>query len=278
MNNNYDKTEFLFESDAEKIILKEAAKKPKNKSKKILIVFIILFLFIIFTSIYTLNLYQKQVTLKLSANAYKTNLDNFVVLNKYSSSLKTYNNNYNDKYVVIVNNANIIDEKILKNYNLVNVEDNLYDGIKLEEITYRNYKKLKENLAERNYYINIVNGYSSLELSDIVYKNFKIKKGEDYAQNNIEKKGASEHNLGIAFDFTISSNKFSLNSNYDSKEYSYLENIAYLYGFIIRYPKNKEKITGHNYEPYHLRFVGTELAKYLKKNNLTLEEYYELKS
>ena len=87
--------------------------------------------------------------------------------------------------------------------------------------------------------------------------------------------GTSEHNTGLAFDFIITNNKNSLKTNYDSDEYFYLENIAYLYGFIIRYPKDKEEITGYNYEPWHLRYVGQELAKYLKKNNLTLEEYYE---
>ena len=78
-------------------------------------------------------------------------------------------------------------------------------------------------------------------------------------------------------DIVISTDSKSITNNYDSDEYFYLENIAYLYGFIIRYPKDKEEVTGYSYEPWHLRYVGKDLAKYLKKNNLTLEEYYEKK-
>ena len=148
-------------------------------------------------------------------------------------------------------------------------------GILLEEETYNNYLKLKENLLQRGYYININSGYRTFNESKNIYNSYAIEKGESYAEKYVAKPGTSEHNTGLAFDFSISNKKNSYKTNYDSDEYFYLENIAYLYGFIIRYPKGKEKITGYSYEPWHLRYVGKELAKYLKKNNLTLEEYYE---
>ena len=56
-----------------------------------------------------------------------------------------------------------------------------------------------------------------------------------------------------------------------------MEENAHKFGFIIRYPKDKENITGYNYEPWHLRYVGHELASELHNNNLSLEEYYSLK-
>lgn len=68
----------------------------------------------------------------------------------------------------------------------------------------------------------------------------------------------------------------------DITEYEYLEeckfinNNAHKFGFIIRYPKDKEKITERKYEPWHLRYVGIELATFLHENNLTLEERFEL--
>ena len=127
------------------------------------------------------------------------------------------------------------------------------------------------------YYINIISGYRTFNESQKIYNSYAKSMGEGYAEKYVAKPGTSEHNAGIAFDFIISSNKSSLKTNYDSDEYFYLENIAYLYGFIIRYPKDKEQITGYSYEPWHLRYVGENLAKYLKKNNLTLEEYYEIR-
>ena len=74
----------------------------------------------------------------------------------------------------------------------------------------------------------------------------------------------------------LSSDEKILDEDYDKEKFNYLENIAHLYGFIIRYPKDKENITGYSYEPWHLRYVGQNAAKYIKKNNLTLEEYYAL--
>ena len=74
----------------------------------------------------------------------------------------------------------------------------------------------------------------------------------------------------------LSSNEKILDEGYDKEKFNYLESIAHLYGFIIRYPKDKENITGYSYEPWHLRYVGQNAAKYIKKNNLTLEEYYAL--
>ena len=50
---------------------------------------------------------------------------------------------------------------------------------------------------------------------------------------------------------------------------------AYKYGFILRYPKGKEHITGFKYEPWHYRYVGKDVAKYIYENNLTLEEYFK---
>ena len=59
----------------------------------------------------------------------------------------------------------------------------------------------------------------------------------------------------------------------DDIEYKIVKDIAYKYGFIIRYPNGKEKITGYKFEPWHLRYVGIQNAKEIYENDLTLEEY-----
>lgn len=273
---NECKTEFLFESDAEKVVLKEAAKPKKPKVyKKIIINTIIICLFITGMSL-TLNIYQKNQIKNITASLGKINSSNKIdeKLNVSSNNLKSVSNNYKDKYSIIINKANPISEDVLNNYTLTNVENNMYNGIKLEKETYNNYLKLKENLLERGYYINIRSGFRTFNESKTIYNSYQREKGDSYAEKYVAKPGTSEHNTGLAFDFVISSDKNTYKTNYESDEYFYLENIAYLYGFIIRYPKGKEDVTGYNYEPWHLRYVGVDLAKYLKKNNLTLEEYY----
>lgn len=276
----HSKTEFLFESDAEKVALAEATKPKKTKIyKKIIRNSFVLSIFLIcaFTVFYN---FQATKLFKLNASMISSSLNDKETeekMNESSEELKEINNNYNKKYEIIINKANPITEETLNKYKQVEVLDNAISNIKIEKQTYNSYLKLKENLLERGYYINIRSGYRSFSESEEIYNYYKNTYNEDYAQKYVAKPGASEHNAGIAFDFIISKDKNSLKTNYESDEYKYLENIAYLYGFIIRYPKNKENITGYSYEPWHLRYVGEDLAKYLTKNNLTLEEYYETK-
>ena len=118
--------------------------------------------------------------------------------------------------------------------------------------------------------IPLVSGYRSYETQEKLYNKYVKKDGEKKANTYSAKPGESEHQTGLAFDIGSVDRSFA-----NTIEAKWLAENAYLYGFIIRYPKDKEEITGYNYEPWHLRYVGQELAKYLKKNNLTLEEYYE---
>lgn len=273
---NESKTEFLFESDAEKAAINEAMRKKPKVYKKIIRNGLLLSVFLL-TTVYVINTKQTAEIYKLKASAIEkeNNLRLDEKMNSSSNKLIYVNNLSNNKYEIIINKANAVSQDIIKEYTIVDVYDNAIKGIKLEEETYLNYLKLKNNLLERGYYINIRNGFRTFNDSSNIYNSYVKEKGLNYAKKYVAKPGTSEHNTGLAFDLIITNNKNSLKTNYESDEYFYLENIAYLYGFIIRYPKDKEEITGYNYEPWHLRYVGQELAKYLKKNNLTLEEYYE---
>lgn len=76
-------------------------------------------------------------------------------------------------------------------------------------------------------------------------------------------------------DITCSQASFSLVESFgETKEGIWVTENAHKYGFIIRYPKGKEEITGYSYEPWHIRYVGQEVANYLFEHNLTLDEYF----
>lgn len=120
-------------------------------------------------------------------------------------------------------------------------------------------------------------GYRSYELQKKNYNN-KIKFFEDQGYSTEEAKvkaatiimppGSSEHNLGYAMDIVCVEEWFET-----TDEFRWLSENAADYGFIMRYPKDKQHITKVIYEPWHWRYVGVEAAKEMKENNLTLEEY-----
>ncbi len=87
--------------------------------------------------------------------------------------------------------------------------------------------------------------------------------------------GASEHQIGLAFDI-VSNHYTALDEGFgETKSGIWLAENSYRYGFILRYPKGKEYITGIEYEPWHFRYVGVEAATYITKEGITLEEFWE---
>lgn len=110
-----------------------------------------------------------------------------------------------------------------------------------------------------------VSGYRSYSRQTTLYNRAVATLGKD--QNGTAKPGESEHQTGLAMDLNSVSQSFEYTA-----EGQWLKNNAHLYGYIIRYPKNKTEITGYIYEPWHVRYVGKELAAYCYTNNLTLEE------
>ena len=82
--------------------------------------------------------------------------------------------------------------------------------------------------------------------------------------------GTSEHQLGIAVDINADKSKCS-----NEEVYAWLAENAYKYGFVLRYPPGKQKITGTSYEPWHYRYVGIEAADEINERGICLEEYFE---
>jgi hypothetical protein len=118
-------------------------------------------------------------------------------------------------------------------------------------------------------------GYRSYNYQQVVLDALIKEKGNE-AFKLVALPGASEHQTGLAIDFAYYENGiYNDDVKENDKEAIWLKNNAWKYGFILRYPKGKENVTGYNFEPWHFRFVGLKLAKYLFKNDLTLEEYYK---
>ena len=117
-----------------------------------------------------------------------------------------------------------------------------------------------------------ISGYRSYERQSSLY----LKKGNP-ADLYLAPPGCSEHQTGLALDVPARQQIFELEEKFSSTpEGIFLEKHAPFYGFILRYPKGKEKVTGYAWEPWHLRYVGRSLALCLSFMRLTLEEYLAL--
>lgn len=134
-------------------------------------------------------------------------------------------------------------------------------------------------LAAQKEGLNIVvdSGYRSYEYQQEVWNHNLQEKGLEHTEKFVAPPGTSEHQTGLAIDFACFRNDEYLDDlTENDPELIWLMQNAHQYGFILRYPKGKEDITGYNFEPWHFRYVGINLSKYIYENNLTLEEFYLL--
>ncbi|MGE5704295.1 MAG: D-alanyl-D-alanine carboxypeptidase family protein, partial [Clostridia bacterium] len=120
-----------------------------------------------------------------------------------------------------------------------------------------------------------VSAYRSHETQKQLFDRYVKKDGEKAARTYSAVPGHSEHETGLAIDVSGIKGVCAAEDCFaDTPEASWLAQHAHEYGFIIRYPKGKEAITGYQYEPWHLRFVGAAVAKEINKSGLTMEEFY----
>ena len=148
-----------------------------------------------------------------------------------------------------------------------------YDSAKLmDEEAYYAFISMFNAAKEDGFNLIINSSYRSYEEQKLTYDDYKSRYGSEYADEYAARAGHSEHQTGLAIDIAIDSG-FTTADWDTSPKYQWLQNNAYKYGFILRYPKGKENITGFKFEPWHYRYVGKEVATYLYQNNLTLEEY-----
>ncbi|OXS53143.1 hypothetical protein B1A99_30545 [Cohnella sp. CIP 111063] len=121
-----------------------------------------------------------------------------------------------------------------------------------------------------------VSGYRSYATQKSIFESNVKRKGEEVANRTSARPGQSEHQTGLAMDVSSASASYALEESFgDTKEGKWLSKNAADYGFIIRYPKGKESITGYSYEPWHVRYVGETIAQDVANKKTTLEQYFE---
>ena len=138
------------------------------------------------------------------------------------------------------------------------------------------FHELVEAASMEGYTLVMTTAYRSYGFQQILWNNYVAKEGEEAATRYSAKPGESEHQSGLAVDVTSPSVSYELTTEFgNTEEGIWLAKNAHQFGFILRYPAGKESITGYQYEPWHLRYVGEEVATYLYQEDLTLEEFLE---
>ena len=158
-------------------------------------------------------------------------------------------------------------EEISKQYALSNM--------KLRKEAKEAFEEMAKAAKKENLSIVAMSTYRSYEYQVTLYNNYVKQDGEEAADTYSGRPGFSEHQTGLAVD--VFNNKEKYTDFHLTNEFIWMNENAKEYGFILRFPENKEKETGYQYESWHYRYVGIDIAKYITDKDITLEEYHATK-
>ena len=196
------------------------------------------------------------------------NIDDIISIVNVGADSEWYTNteetNLDDGIKMLVNKFHYLNEDYLPD-DIVPISNwYAYEGHSTKKEVYDHYVSMWNDANEQGLVLLVNSSYRTFEEQQEQYD----MSNDDYAS----RPGYSEHQTGLALDIVsdgIQGNEFE-----NTDEFKWLQENAHKYGFILRYPKDKEYITGYNYESWHYRYVGEELATKVKESGLTYDEYY----
>lgn len=232
-----------------------------------------------------INIVKAKYFLKTRLDRYMNYLKNNISLD-INEIIKRVNSNIDYDFYTNIENSDVSVNYLLicnKHYKLSNTyTGNLVTmsstysrrgGAQLDSVAYEAFKSLSD--AARSEGLNVVNqsAYRSYSNQESIYNSYLSSKGRAWTDKWSARPGHSEHQTGLALDVATYTT-VALDDFKNTKEFTWMQNNAYKYGFILRYPDGQEYITGYGYEPWHYRYVGVDAAKIIHDENITFEEYY----
>ena len=204
------------------------------------------------------------------------NIDEDSIIREVNVGL--YRNYYEDSVMSNIDKDTLI---LVNKYNYLTSD---YEPIDLEEISIE-YNRGKNNRLRKEARVNFEemckdardvgltlfsqSAYRTYDSQVVIYDYNVRVKGKEKADLVSARAGYSEHQSGLCVDINLISQEFV-----NTLEYDWLVANSYKYGFILRYPKGSEKLTGYMFEPWHFRYVGKDVAKKIFDLNITFDEYY----
>ncbi len=291
---------------------KRRKRKLKKKIKKYFIIFSIILVIIISAVLFNNANIKTSTKTSNKQNSTNNKINIEDKINKKCKKIKYCNKKYMTRYINYYNkNKDLSIEDIITRVN-INLDYNFYTHTTktpyLNEtyILVNKYWYLKENYTPNNLQIIpeeyarsgmrlvqeakdafvsmaraarrddrpiiAMSSYRSYNYQVDLYNKYKDADGTKAADTYSARAGYSEHQTGLCVD--IYDGKIDYTNFEKSDSFKWMQDNAYKYGFILRFPEGKEDITGYQYEAWHYRYVGKKIAKYIHDNDITFEEYY----
>ena len=186
---------------------------------------------------------------------------------------ETYEANIDDGYAILVNKFYYLNN----DYERIDIQpislQYSYSGNSAAEIVIENFKTMRDDCEEAlDVHLMVNSSYRPYSDQEEIYNEYK-KVSLKYADSYAARPGHSEHQTGLAIDITSLEHP-QVKEFKESTEYEWLKNNCHKYGFILRYPEDKEHITGYNTESWHFRYVGTEIATQIYEEGISVQEIY----
>ena len=158
---------------------------------------------------------------------------------------------------------------------LVKIDNKYYYGEQqqIRQDAYDAFINMWNAANAEDIYLIINSSFRSFKEQQEVYDYYKDLNGQIEADTIAARPGYSEHQTGLSIDI-FSKDNTSTKTFANSKAYEWLFNNSYKYGFVLRYPENKEQLTGYKFEAWHFRYVGKKVAEEIHKRDITFDEYY----
>lgn len=187
----------------------------------------------------------------------------------YKNSIET---TYLNKIYILVNKYNHLSEQYIpKDLELVSNEYST-GNVQLVKEAKNQFEIMSSAAKKENLNVIAFSGYRDYTYQKNLYNTYLQKDSQEKVDTYSARAGYSEHQTGLSVDIYNGIDDY--NNFEQTKEFKWLKDNAHKYGFILRYPKNKELETTYQYESWHYRYVGIDIATYIKKHNISFDEYY----
>lgn len=201
--------------------------------------------------------------------------DRILELNCLQFTLRAEKEYVDMSYQILVDPDNPVDENFAERFNFVAAADIYGNRSMVEEKTFEAYQDLYNELLAQGIEIGIVSAYRSFKDQEKIIALTNEEKGSEYVERKVASPGTSEHHTGLALDITVKlDGEWAFGKKTTSEEIETFGKIHRLmseYGFILRYPEGNR--LAYDYEPWHIRYVGKEAARYIRDKGILLEDY-----